>query len=78
MKSKLGFVSLCALCGLLLNSGCGTTANLAGLGVSVNVAQKGMAAGITLAAGTNTVAVGATYAQGTNSYGVNATIPTGK
>ena len=71
MKFILSVLSVLCLC-----AGCGTSANLAGLSAQVNVAQKGMAAGLTLAAGTNQVSVGATYSQGTNSYGVQTTIPT--
>lgn len=56
-------------------AGCGTSANLAGLGVSLNVAQNGLAAGATFNAGTNSVTVGANYSQGTNSYSGTATIP---
>lgn len=65
------------LAALALATGCGTSANLAGLGVSVNVAQKGVAAGLTLNAGTNAVTVGASYSQGTNSIAATTTIPTG-
>jgi len=59
----------------LATAGCGTTANLAGLGVSVNVAQKGVAAGLTLNAGTNAITVGGSYSQGTNSISGSTTIP---
>jgi hypothetical protein len=61
----------------LVTGGCGTSANLAGLGVSVNVAQKGVAAGLTLNAGTNSLMVGGSFASGTNSVGGTVTIPTG-
>ena len=56
-------------------AGCGTSANLAGLGVSVNVAQKGVAAGLTVNAGTNAVTIGGSYSQGTNSISGSTTIP---
>jgi hypothetical protein len=56
--------------------GCGTSANLAGLGVSVDVAQKGVAAGLTVSAGTNAITVGGSYSQGTNSVAASTTIPT--
>jgi hypothetical protein len=42
----------------------------------VNVAQKGIAAGLTVNAGTNAVTVGASYSQGTNSISGSTTIPT--
>jgi hypothetical protein len=62
---SLGMAFSCACC--LLSGGCGTTANLSGLSASVNVAQKGIVAGLTLAGGTNGVTVGATYQNGTNN-----------
>ena len=79
MKNKTRLdIALCAILTAiaLATAGCGTTANLAGLGVSVNVAQKGIAAGLTLNAGTNAVTVGGSYSQGTNSISGSTTIPT--
>jgi hypothetical protein len=78
MKNKktphlASFTLLTALA--LAAAGCGTSANLAGLGVSVNVAQKGVAAGLTLNAGTNAITVGGSYSQGTNSISGATTIP---
>jgi hypothetical protein len=70
-------ILLCAAALMLTSSGCGTSGNLAGLGVSVNVAQKGIAAGLTLNAGTNAITVGGSYSQGTNSVAATTTIPTG-
>jgi len=76
-KTTLHIASFTLLTALALaTAGCGTSANLAGLGVSVNVAQKGIAAGLTLNAGTNAVTVGASYSQGTNSISGSTTIPT--
>ncbi len=75
---KLSLILIAALSAAALGgAGCGTSANLAGLGVSVNVAQKGVAAGLTVNAGTNAITVGSSYSQGTNSYSVQASIPTG-
>jgi len=75
-KTTLHIASLTLLTALALaTAGCGTTANLAGLGVSVNVAQKGIAAGLTVSAGTNSVTVGGSYSQGTNSISGSTTIP---
>ena len=77
-KTTLPIASLTLVTVLALAAaGCGTTANLAGLGVSVNVAQKGLAAGLTLNAGTNAVTIGGSYSQGTNSISGSTTIPTG-
>ncbi len=79
MKNKTRLdIALCAILTAiaLATAGCGTSANLAGLGVSVNVAQKGIAAGLTLNAGTNSVTVGGSYSQGTNSISGSTTIPT--
>jgi hypothetical protein len=76
MNKKLKLLSLGLLAGAVISTGCGTSANLAGLGVSLDVAQKGVVAGVTFAGGSNAVTVGASYAQGTNSYAGSATIPT--
>jgi len=77
-KTTLHIASFTLLTALALAAaGCGTSANLAGLGVSVNVAQKGIAAGLTLNAGTNAITVGGSYSQGTNSVAATTTIPTG-
>src|SRR5271157_39691 len=75
-KTRLHIASCTLLTALALaTAGCGTSANLAGLGVSVNVAQKGIAAGLTLNAGTNSVTVGGSYSQGTNCVSATTTIP---
>jgi len=75
---KLPFILIAALSAAGLGGAVfGTSANLAGLGVSVNVAQKGMAAGLSLQGGTNVLNVGASYSQGTNAYSVQTTVPTG-
>ena len=76
-KNRAGILSLCAAALMLICAGCGTSSNLAGLGVSVNVAQKGLVAGVTFTGGSNSVTVGGTYSQGTNSYGGTVVIPTG-
>jgi hypothetical protein len=77
-KTTLHSASFTLLTALALAAaGCGTSAHLAGLGVSVNVAQKGIAAGLTLNAGTNAITVGGSYSQGTNSISGSTTIPTG-
>jgi hypothetical protein len=78
MKKSIKTPALAGIClaAALCAGGCGTTSNLAGLGVSVNVAQKGVAAGLTVNAGTNAVTVGASYSQGTNSISGSTTIPT--
>ena len=75
MKQKFPLLlAALGLCALVL-TGCGTNSNLAGLAVGVNVAQKGMVAGLTVQGGSNAVNVGVSYAQGSNSYNVGATIP---
>lgn len=78
MKKTSAFITLSsiALAACLL-SACGTTSNLAGTSVSVDVLQKGMAAGLTLAGGSNSVAVGISYAQGTNDIALGVVVPTG-
>ncbi len=70
-------IAAIAVTAILAMTGCGTTANLAGASVSIDVAQHGTAVGVTLAGGTNSVTIGATYANGTNqSIVVGTTIPT--
>ena len=67
---------LCAGALISLNTGCGTTANLSGLSASVNVAQKGVVAGLTVSGSTNgSVTVGAVYGTGTNTIGGAVTVP---
>jgi hypothetical protein len=76
-KTTLHIASSTLLAAIALTmAGCGTSASLAGLGVSVSVAQKGIAAGLTLNAGTNAVTIGGSYSQGTNSISGSTTIPT--
>ena len=55
--------------------GCGTSSNLSGLGVSLNLAQKGVVAGVTFTGGTNAATIGATYQNGTNQVGGSVTVP---
>jgi hypothetical protein len=74
-KNRAVSLSLCAAGLMLICAGCGTQANLAGLGVSINVAQKGQAAALNLSAGTNSITVGGSYQQGTNNISSTVTVP---
>lgn len=76
-KKGLRLGALCGAACLVLTGGCGTSANLAGLSASINVAQRGQVAGLTVSAGTNSITVGGNYSQGTNSYAGSVTAPTG-
>ncbi len=75
MKIKLCSSVIVTVLAIGAWAGCGTTANLAGLSASVNVAQKGAVVGATFTGGTNSVTVGATYASGTNTIGGIITVP---